>query len=239
MVKLLKCKLNELVIPPNASLFTYNVVSMYTNIEIDDCFERISTFFSTIWDRVECAAVTSVMEIVMRNNRMRFICEVAMGMWSAPRIANLYVAIYEATYILPLLTSFLFFLKRFIDNSLGIWLHDPDPDVDAANWILFKTLINVRGLRWMSTKLSKKVIFTDITIEVSGSQLVISYSTICQTNGAVPIHPANILPSNWSPYRSRVHPSSPNLPALLKKSIHQFGTYHILPPSPGPRIQVG
>ena len=45
---------------------------MYTNIEIDDCLERISTFLSTIWDKIECAAVTSAMEIVMRNNRMRF-----------------------------------------------------------------------------------------------------------------------------------------------------------------------
>ena len=68
----LKRELNTLVIPPNASLFTYDAVSMYTNIEIDDCLERISTFLSTIWDRIECAAVISAMEIVMRNNRMRF-----------------------------------------------------------------------------------------------------------------------------------------------------------------------
>jgi hypothetical protein len=61
-----------------------------------------------------------------------------MGMSPAPTIANLYVAIYEATHILPLLNSFLFYLNRFINNDLGIWLHNPDPDVDAANWILFK-----------------------------------------------------------------------------------------------------
>ena len=175
----LKRELKTLVIPHNASLFTYDAVSMYTNIEIDDCLERISTFLATIWDKVECAAVISAMEIVMRNNRMRFgdlifhqIRGVAMGMSPAPTIANLYVAIYEATHILPLLTSFLFFLKRFIDDGLGIWLHDPDPDVDAANWILFKTLINAMGLRWTSTKLSKKVIFMDMTIEISGSRLV-------------------------------------------------------------------
>jgi hypothetical protein len=119
------------------------------------------------------------MEIVVKNNRMRFgdlvfhqIRGVAMGMSPAPMIANLYVAIYEATHILPLLNSFLFFLKRFIDDGLGIWLHDPDPDVDAANWILFKTLINAMGLKWMSTKLSTKVISMDMTIEISGTRLV-------------------------------------------------------------------
>jgi len=159
----LKRELNELLIPPNASLFTYDAVLMYTYIEIDDCLKRISTFLSTIWNRVECAAVTSGMEIVMRNNRMRFgdlifhqIRGVAMGMSPAPTIANLYVAIYEATHILPLLTKFLFSLKRFINNGLGIRLHDPDPDVDAANWILFKTLIDAIGLRWTSANTSRQ-----------------------------------------------------------------------------------
>ncbi len=85
-------------------------------------------------------AVISAMEIVMKNNRMKFgnlvfhqIHRVAMGMSPNPTIANLYLAIYEATHILPLLNSFLFYLKRFIDDGLGIWLQDPDPDVNAAN----------------------------------------------------------------------------------------------------------
>ncbi len=149
------------------------------NIKIDHCLEQISTFLSMIWDKVECSAVISTMEIVMKNNRMKFgnlvfhqIRGVAMGMSPAPTIANLYVTIYKATHILPLLNSFLFYLKRFIHNGLGIWLHDPDPDVHAANWILFKTLINAMGLRWTSTKLSKRVIFMDMTIKISGSQLV-------------------------------------------------------------------
>jgi hypothetical protein len=120
----LKRELNTLVIPPNVSLFTYDVVSMYTNIDIDDCLELISTFLSTIWDKTECAAVTSMMKIVINNNRMRFDDlifhqnrRVAVGMSPAPTIVNLYVAIYEATHILPLLGSFSFFLKRFIDTA--------------------------------------------------------------------------------------------------------------------------
>jgi hypothetical protein len=104
------------------------------------------------------------MKIVMKNNRMRFgnlvfhqIRGVAMGMSPAPTIANVYVAIYEAMHILPLLNSFLFYLKRFINDGLRIWIHDPDPNVDAANWILFNTLINGMGLKWTSMKLSTKL----------------------------------------------------------------------------------
>jgi hypothetical protein len=154
---------------------------MYTNINIDDCLEHISTFLSTIWDKYKCNAVTSAMEIVMKNNWMRCgdlifhqIRGLAMGMSPTPTIANLYVAIYEATHILPLLNSFLFFLKRYIDDGLGIWLHDPDPNIDAANWTLFKTLINAMGLKWTTTELFKKVIFMYMTIEISGNRLVTS-----------------------------------------------------------------
>ena len=60
-------------------------------------------------------------------------------------------------HILTLLNSFLFYLKRFTLNGLGIWPHDPDPDVDAASWILFNTLTDTLGLRWTSTKLSKRI----------------------------------------------------------------------------------
>ena len=67
------------------------------------------------------------MEIVMKNNRMRFgdliyhqIRGVAMGMSPAPTIPNLYVAIFELKHIIPLLDKFLLFYKRFIDNGFAI-----------------------------------------------------------------------------------------------------------------------
>ena len=30
-------------------------------------------------------------------------------------------------------------LWRFINNGLGIWLHDPNPEVDATNWEIFRS----------------------------------------------------------------------------------------------------
>jgi hypothetical protein len=74
---------------------------MYTNIDINDSIECISTFLAETWDNYDCKAVKEAMEIVMKNNRMRFgnliyhqIRGVAMGMLPVPTIANLYVAIY-------------------------------------------------------------------------------------------------------------------------------------------------
>ena len=174
----LKQELDKIVLPPNASMITFDAVSMYTNINIDDCIERISTFLADIWDKHDCKAVTTAMEIVMKNNRMRFgdliyhqIRGVAMGMSPAPTIANLYVAIYELNYITPLLEKYLLFYKRFIDDGFAIWLHDPDSTIDAKNWNDFKALINAMGLNWTFKSPRKKLIFMDMTIQIEGERI--------------------------------------------------------------------
>jgi tetrahydromethanopterin S-methyltransferase subunit F len=57
------------------------------------------------------------MSLVMRNNRMCFgdlvvhqIKGIAMGMSPAPAIANLFVAIFEAEQIVPIIGTFIMFL---------------------------------------------------------------------------------------------------------------------------------
>ncbi len=113
---------------------------MYTNIDIDDSIEKISTFLADIWDKHECKVVKTAMEIVMKSNQMQFrdliyhrIRGVAMGMLPAPTIANLYVAIYELNHIIPLLDKYLMFYKRFIDDRFAIWLHNLDPPINTKN----------------------------------------------------------------------------------------------------------
>jgi hypothetical protein len=120
-------ELDKLILPPNASIITFNAVSMYTNIDINDSISRISNYLEELWDKWECKAIVEAIKLVMKNNRMRFgdliyhqIRGVAMGMSPAPTIANLYVSIYEATHILPPLSKYILFYKRFIDDGFAV-----------------------------------------------------------------------------------------------------------------------
>jgi hypothetical protein len=149
----LKQEIDKLVLPPKFSIITFDAIAMYTNIDIDDSIKRITNFLAKFWDKHDCKAVKEAMEIVMRNNRMRFgdlilrqICGVAMGMSPAPTIPNLYVAIYERNHIIPLIGKYLMYYKRFIDNGFAVWLHDENPTTDEKNWHDFKALYNAMGL---------------------------------------------------------------------------------------------
>jgi hypothetical protein len=91
----LKRELNDLRLPPNASLITFDAVLMYTNIDIDDCIDGLSKFLPSIMSRAKYVAIIDALDIVMRHNCMRFgdlifhqICGVAMGMSPTPTIAN-------------------------------------------------------------------------------------------------------------------------------------------------------
>ena len=168
-------------LPSNASLISLDAISMYTNIDINDCIERISTYLATILDKYDLTAIVEALEIVMRNNRMKFgdlifhqIRGVAMGMSPAPTIANLYVAIFELSNILPLLDKYLFFYKRFIDDGFAIWLHDIDPTTDAKNWLDFQSIINRSGLQWTFVEPCRKLVYMDMTIQIENRLIVTS-----------------------------------------------------------------
>ena len=176
--------LDTLHIPHNASLFTYDAISMYTNIDTVDCIDRLSdylhspeTWFS--FKHYTPEALIEAIKLVMCNNRMKFgdvfVCKVAgiaMGMSLAPTIANLYVAIYEQCHLLKYLETSLFFLKHFIDDGIGIWLHNADPDTDKHNWQEFKAMVNGSGIPWTFSPCSQQITFMDITILIENGKLI-------------------------------------------------------------------
>ena len=175
--------LNKISLPPNASIFTYDAISMYTNISTNDCIERLTSFLlsphtNTLYPHLSPQSLVEAITIVMKNNRMRFgdlIAHqhkgIAMGMAPAPTIANIYVAIFENEHIINKWATHLYFLRRFIDDGFGIWLRDPDESRDAAEWNNFKNTINSMGLTWEFTDRSNTTMFMDLTITIENGRL--------------------------------------------------------------------
>ena len=178
-----KTSIASLKLPPNASIFTYDAVSMYTNIDTDECIEALTIFLNRHdiqrrFQHYKPTALVEALKIVMKNNRMKFgdiivkqVKGIAMGMSPAPTIANLFVAIHEVEKILEHFSPFLFWLKRFIDDGFGIWLHDSDPEVDKVNWNKFKAAVNGGGLQWTFSQRSKTVVFLDMVVEIVDGNL--------------------------------------------------------------------
>ncbi len=173
-------------LPNNACLFTYDAISMYTNIDTTQCMDRLATFLNSPatlikYPHLKPQALIEALHLIMHNNRMRFgnlyvhqHKGIAMGMAPAPSIANLFVAIYKETHIPPLPTSSLLFLRRFIDDGFGIWLRNTDYQQDCLAWKLFQDMINNMGLRWEFSDRTHMVTFMDLNITLSRGRLYTS-----------------------------------------------------------------
>jgi hypothetical protein len=85
----------------------------------------------------------------------------------------MYATLYFAIHELNLLTQFkiyLAFYRRYIDDCLGIWLHDPNPEIDAINWTSFKDTMQTYGsLEWELTERQRSTDFLGLTIEMKSN----------------------------------------------------------------------
>ena len=90
-----------------------------------------------------------------------------MGMSPAPPISNIFVAIHEEEEIWDFVKQGIVnFLRRFIDDGIGIWIHHPDPTVDEQRWNDFKKTVNNGCLDWEFSPRSNSVIFLDTVISI-------------------------------------------------------------------------
>jgi hypothetical protein len=181
----LKSEIEQLDLPINTSLFMYNAIAMYPNINTAECIERLSNYLTdpNISSKFGYSpeVLLDAIKLVTENNCMRFgdvivkqVSRIAMGMSPAPNIANLFVAIYEKTHVLQYVPHVVLYLCCFIDDGIGIWLHDPDPTIDKKNWLNFKTCFNNSGQKWVFSKRSDEVVFMDLRLKIEGKKIVTS-----------------------------------------------------------------
>ncbi len=178
--------LDEMTLPANASLFTYDMVAMYPSINTAQCLDRLLGFLLSpdISQRygINSKALLKAIKLIMYNNRMRFgnvlvkqISGIAMGMSPAPTLANLFVAIYKDEHILPFIPTVVKYLHCIINNGFGIWLHDPDPAIDESNWKAFQVCLNNSGLLWTFSDHVDEAIFMDLRLKIEGRKVVTSH----------------------------------------------------------------
>ena len=150
--------------PTTDSIFTYDAIEMYNSIKTSDCIQKLATFLRLSSTRKKFShyapePLITAIEIVMQNNRFKFgdvlvkqIQGIAMGISPAPLIANIFVAIHEEEEILDFVVQKrVSFLKRFLDDGFGMWLHHPDPMEDEKQWRNFKKTVNSGCLDWVFT----------------------------------------------------------------------------------------
>ena len=178
----LKQRLNEVRLPPNAQLFTMDAVSMYSNVDSTAALEVLSKYLrrpdtlKRFSYNADC--LIEAIGIVLRSNIIKFgdifavqKKGVAMGICPAPSIAIIFFAIHEE-FLLEKWGSSLLLYLRFIDDVLGIWLTDPNHITDGRNWNNFKTDVNdFHGLPWTFIPRTTEVVFMDFVITIVGDKL--------------------------------------------------------------------
>jgi len=77
-------------------------------------------------------------------------------------------------HVLNFIASTVLYLRRFINNGFGVWLHDPDPTVDERNWKDFQDCLNASGLKWIFSDRSREVVFMDLRLKIEGGHITTS-----------------------------------------------------------------
>ena len=95
----------------------------------------------------------------------------AMGTPPASPYATIYYGIEEK--FLPHHCQCVIYYQRFIDNVVGIWCPNKNPQLDALKWNAFKNKMNAfPGLTWEFSEPSTTVDFIDMTVTINKSNKI-------------------------------------------------------------------
>lgn len=119
--------------------------------------------------------ITAALNLVMHNIIFKFgdsffeeISGCKMGMPVAFIYATLYYAYHERKMILPKYSANVTLLKRFVNDIIGIWVPNGDPDA----WQNFKRDLSYGTLTWDPEDLTKKVNFLDLTMTMNSERRI-------------------------------------------------------------------
>ena len=159
----LKKQLLELHLPTNARLFTADAVSMYTNIPAHMALNLIGKYLTQYQRKHNNTypqdAVRAGLCLIMTLNIFTFgdltfkqLNGTAMGTPPAPPYATIYYGIHGGKF-LPHHSRRVIYYRRFIDDVIGIWCPNKDPQLDESEWNDFKQKMNsFPGLTWEFSK---------------------------------------------------------------------------------------
>lgn len=180
----LKKLLDNLYIPSNASVFSFDAVAMYSNIDSKACLEVMTAYLRRDDTREKFPhynpdALIEAISIVLSSNVMKFgdifvkqITGVAMGINPAPPLATLFFALRE-DFVFNKWKECILFNRRFIDDGLAFWIHQQPFERDEECWKQFKADINdYYGLKWTFTPRAQSVDFMDMTIYIQNNRIV-------------------------------------------------------------------
>jgi hypothetical protein len=187
-------------LPNKAKLFTCDAESMYTNINNTHGIEIIGKWLidysNDVPENFPSEFLLKTLNIIMSNNIFQFdntfwlqTCGTAMGTSCACSYATLYWAYIERKHILPKWSHALPFLRRFIDDKLGIWTGSEE------EFLLFiQDLNSYSQLKWTSSGLTSSVNFLDITVTIEESGKISTKTFQKPTNLHLYIPPTSAHP---------------------------------------------
>ena len=155
---------------------------MYTNIPMHTALNLISKYLTQ--HQRKCNrdyphdAVRAGLRLIMTLNIFTFgdltfkqLNGTAMGTPLARPYATIYYGIHKKN--LPHHSRCIIYYRRFINNVIGIWCPNMNPQLDALEWNAFKNKMNAfPGLTWEFSEPSTTVDFMDMTITINKSNKI-------------------------------------------------------------------
>ena len=161
-------EITKLQAEPTDIIYTFDVENMYTSIPIEEALNSVHWFLKQMRHPL-LDFILNGLQIVLEYNYFTFgntnwkqLRGLAMGTPVAPIIATLYLGYHEEVRILPFCRHSLRLYKRYLDDILVIWHHNP---LQPFRFNRFRAILKqTPGLSWTYEEHKEQAPFLDLYI---------------------------------------------------------------------------